>query len=129
MLEAGIVLRKATGWFVLILLPGFALFTGALANSYLALLFVLFVGWVVGLESGCFYRLLSAKPLAYLGRISYGVYLFHVPVSRVIHIFPLNVLVTLVTAALSYHFIETPIINYSKRPTPGQARSIASGIV
>src|SRR6202041_1554259 len=53
-IEGGIVLRKATVLFVLILLPGFAFFTGALANSYLALLFGVFVGWVIRLESGQF---------------------------------------------------------------------------
>lgn len=116
-LEGGIVLPKATGWFALILLPGLWFCTrtpGALTNSYLALLFVLFLGWVVGLDDGFFYRLLSAKPVAYLGRISYGVYLFHVPVGSVIHVFPLSVLVTIGMAALSFHFLETPIIEYAK---------------
>lgn len=109
--------QREAGWFVLALLPGLAFCTGvhAITNSYLALLFVLLVGWVVALEGGLFYRLLSAQPVAYLGRISYGVYLYHVPVARVIHIFPLNVLVTVAAAALSYHFIEKPIIAWSKR--------------
>jgi len=107
--------QREAGWFVLALLPGLAFCTGAITNSYLALLFFLFVGWVASLEGGFFYRLLSATPVAYLGRISYGVYLFHVPVARVIHIFPLNAFVTVAVAALSFHFIETPIIEYAKR--------------
>jgi peptidoglycan/LPS O-acetylase OafA/YrhL len=80
---------------------------------------VAFVAWVISLESGFFYNLMSSRPLAYLGRISYGVYLYHIPVSAVMHRlalgFPLDMLPTFVLAALSYHFIETPIIAYSRR--------------
>jgi peptidoglycan/LPS O-acetylase OafA/YrhL len=122
--------QREAGWLVLALLPGLALCTvpyrdtnsaiwNAAAYSYLALLFVAFVAWVISLESGFFYNLMSSRPLAYLGRISYGVYLYHIPVSAVMHRlalgFPLDMLPTFVLAALSYHFIETPIIAYSKR--------------
>jgi peptidoglycan/LPS O-acetylase OafA/YrhL len=73
--EGGVVLpgQRRAGWLVLVLLPGLAFCTvpyrdansvtfNAFGYSYLALLFVAFVWWVVALESGFFYRLLSSKP-------------------------------------------------------------------
>jgi peptidoglycan/LPS O-acetylase OafA/YrhL len=114
-LEGGIVLPKANGWFVLMFLPVFWFVTSPLANSYLALLFVLFVGWVAGLDDGIFYRLLSLKPLTYIGRISYGIYLYHIPVSVAMHRiglrFPWDILPVFPIASLSFHFIEKPIMN------------------
>jgi peptidoglycan/LPS O-acetylase OafA/YrhL len=133
--EGGVVLpgQRRAGWLVLVLLPGLAFCTvpyrdansvtfNAFGYSYLALLFVAFVWWVVALESGFFYRLLSSKPMAYVGRISYGVYLYHIPVGLVMfraahgrYIFPLDLLPTFFVAAFSYHFIERPIMAYAHR--------------
>ncbi len=63
--------------------------------------------------------LLSVRPLRALGRISYGVYLFHWPVflwltpSRTglggIELFIVRCTVTIACAALSYHAVEQPI--------------------
>ena len=63
--------------------------------------------------------LLSVRPLRALGRISYGVYLFHWPVflwltaSRTdldgVALFILRCTVTIACAALSYHAVEQPI--------------------
>ena len=62
-------------------------------------------------------RLFSLSPLRYTGKISYGVYLFHAPllmwVSRTSMSFSeqrlVVVVLTLILAVLSYHYVETPI--------------------
>ncbi|MDQ1630971.1 MAG: hypothetical protein QOJ32_144 [Frankiaceae bacterium] len=69
--------------------------------------------------TGLLARAFSVRPLAYLGRISYGVYLWHWPV--VVYLTPARlplsgaalalarVGVTLLVAAVSFHFVEQPI--------------------
>ena len=62
---------------------------------------------------------LSLRPLRYLGRISYGMYLWYWPVLLVmngarthLHGYPLlaaRLVVVVALAAASYHFVETPI--------------------
>jgi peptidoglycan/LPS O-acetylase OafA/YrhL len=76
---------------------------------------------VVTLERGVFCTVLSSKPMAYLGRISYGVYLFHVPATQVVfrvfpgqETFPLDFLLTVAVAALSFHFVEKPVMEYAR---------------
>ncbi len=64
-------------------------------------------------------RALSWKPLVVLGRVSYGAYLFHVPIYYMInyahtglHSYDLVVIrlaATLLVAGLSYQFVEQPI--------------------
>jgi peptidoglycan/LPS O-acetylase OafA/YrhL len=63
-------------------------------------------------------RLLALVPLAWIGRISYGVYLYHIPVARVLTPrLPLpgpfvvvgDILVTLICAWLSFRFLEEPV--------------------
>lgn len=60
-------------------------------------------------------------PLAYLGRISYGVYLYHVifmgtaPGRGLVPMFPLNILVALAFAILSYEFMERPVLRLKSR--------------
>jgi len=89
----------------------------------------LFFCWLIGSASrgfqGRFGRLLEWRPIAYLGKISYGIYIFHnlVPVafaaiatSLGIHYedagvinFVASSLVTFAVAALSWHLFERPI--------------------
>ncbi len=68
------------------------------------------------------FAFLAALPLRYVGRISYGVYLYHYPFTFwmtdhrwtwwliVIVALPL----TLVLASLSYHFVERPLLSLSR---------------
>jgi len=68
---------------------------------------------------------LGGKVLAYVGRISYGMYLFHMFVICCVEkipggsspwlSFPLSVSLTLLAAALSYQYFEYPIINKWKQ--------------
>jgi peptidoglycan/LPS O-acetylase OafA/YrhL len=64
-------------------------------------------------------RVLSLNPVRYVGRISYGIYIWHWPLFLWINhqrtgldgypLFALRVLVTLIVAALSFHLVERPI--------------------
>jgi peptidoglycan/LPS O-acetylase OafA/YrhL len=81
--------------------------------------------WVGALGRGPLSRVLSWSPLVYLGELSYGVYIFHIPVfswvawgsvrarfdaMRYLHeLVAFAFLATLAVSALSYHFWETPI--------------------
>jgi peptidoglycan/LPS O-acetylase OafA/YrhL len=99
-----------------VLLTGCALFSVAL---------------VAGVEGGRergIARCLSWAPLAYLGRISYGYYLCYLPVIEVLNwLIPqtssdvragLDLVATLVLAALSYHLLETPFLRLKARLEP-----------
>ncbi|MDG6105785.1 acyltransferase family protein [Dactylosporangium aurantiacum] len=74
-------------------------------------------------------RLLGAAPLAWLGRISYGGYLWHWPLFAVLdagrtglagpRLLALRLAVTVAVAAASFHLVEQPL----RRPAPaGRAR-------
>jgi len=77
-----------------------------------------------------FIRLLDTAPMRYLGKISYGLYVYHFPIiwfSGRIRDFGLSetlakpvtailaFLVTLMIASISYHLIEKPILNLKDR--------------
>ncbi|MCK5942509.1 MAG: acyltransferase [Planctomycetes bacterium] len=67
-------------------------------------------------------RVLSIAPLRWIGRISYGLYLYHLPVYHwLLHPGPtparaaLAVGVTFAVATTSYLLVERPILNYASR--------------
>ena len=88
-----------------------------------------YVYWVLSVSNAptnqsIFQSILSSRPLAYIGRISYGLYIFHVPVFCTLRSFffmqgmalsLLTVVLSGVLAALSYHGLETPVISWSRR--------------
>ena len=83
---------------------------------YAALACIVIAG---ALQPGFLRRALSLRPLAWIGRISYGLYLFHWPLvvwlvpTRVhLHGFSLNLLrlsLTFAAATLSFYLVELPI--------------------
>jgi len=85
---------------------------GAMATS------VLVLGGIAQAAEGPLSRMLSVRPMVYLGRISYGTYLWHWPVivalRTVLHTGPLPVAalafgIATGLAALSYELLELPI--------------------
>jgi peptidoglycan/LPS O-acetylase OafA/YrhL len=105
-----------------------------LADVMVALVIVGVVKAPLGLPS----RLLSLRPVTFVGRISYGLYLWHWPVFLVVNharsgledysLFALRVAVTFVFAVLSWYLVETPV----RQMTFGTWRSwawVPAGIV
>jgi peptidoglycan/LPS O-acetylase OafA/YrhL len=88
-------------------------------------------------------RVLSTRPFVYTGRISYGLYLWHWPVMLVtdqyLHSWPewpliaLQVAITLVVAAVSWRWVEAPVLRHASRfrasraPAPGVAAPATAG--
>jgi len=81
-------------------------------------------------RDGMFTKFLDWAPMQYLGKISYGLYVYHFPViwfaGRIfgsspvdLSLTPLSLLIaslsTLLIASLSYHFMEKPILNLKDR--------------
>ena len=81
-------------------------------------------------------RLLSWQPLTYLGRLSYGIYLWHYPVialvtNRLTHLqgislFSVRLVLTGLLAVASYHLVEVPLRRSTN--TFGSRRVLFAGI-
>ena len=73
-------------------------------------------------------RLLSLTPLAWVGRnLSYGIYLWHYPVVRLLAslgmtdgLLPATALLSVLMALLSYYAVEAPFLRRARRPVPGR---------
>jgi SGNH domain (fused to AT3 domains) len=86
-----------------------------LADVMVALVIVGVVKAPAGLPA----RILSFGPLTFIGRISYGLYLWHWPIFLTINhartglddysLFALRLAITFIVATLSWYFVETPI--------------------
>jgi peptidoglycan/LPS O-acetylase OafA/YrhL len=78
-------------------------------------------------------KLLDWKPIAYLGTISYSIYVWQQPFLC----FPMNgietavvrIAITLIIAALSYHWLEKPFIALGRRLTSRLKRSDKSTVL
>jgi peptidoglycan/LPS O-acetylase OafA/YrhL len=77
---------------------------------------------------------MSVRPLAWVGLVSYGVYMWHVPIllfSRSIGVFPHSYLVrvvvllvpVLLVAAASWYLVERPAIAWAGRPRESDGRA------
>ena len=88
-------------------------------------------------------RLLSWRPLVYLGLISYALYLWHLPVYKLLYrqldgwpwglVAAIAVTLSLALASLSYRFVERPFLGHRRAAAPnpsavpsGEARTVAS---
>jgi peptidoglycan/LPS O-acetylase OafA/YrhL len=84
-------------------------------------------------KEGWLTHVLEWRPLRYLGKISYGLYVYHFPIiwfaGRIADLGieqpllkPLSMLIsfvaTLLVASISFHFLERPIINLKDRFFP-----------
>lgn len=106
---------------------GAVLFCGAIGAVILALV------WVPGFLPG---RILAWRPLAYLGRISYGIYLWHWPWALMLDctraFSPVRALIaivgTIVTASLSYHLMEARILAGRVRGWRGSLRTFLTAL-
>ena len=77
------------------------------------------IGWLVMDPSGPGARLLSLTPVRYVGRISYGLYLWHWPIFLLIdhartgllgwRLLAVRFAITFAVAVLSFHLVEQPI--------------------
>ncbi len=82
------------------------------------------LSWLLFNQRSVMARILEFKPIAYLGKISYGIYIYHgifittgSPGIILIQRYPLNVFLTLLTAILSYEFIEKRILKFKAKFT------------
>lgn len=104
----------------------------SIGYSLVAVIAFFFVARVLLVPTGWLSTLLSARPIVYLGRISYGIYLYHEIVFTVLRkalhipfdnpdvgalrrLFPVEVAITIVVAAISFRFYETPILQWGNR--------------
>lgn len=80
-------------------------------------------------------RILSLAPLAYVGRISYGIYVYHLALLGLISAqslrfairMPLFVLVPIAVAALSFRYVELPFLRLKERRFAGVAKPVGVG--
>jgi peptidoglycan/LPS O-acetylase OafA/YrhL len=76
-------------------------------------------------SGGAFARAMSAAPIVYVGKISYGLYLYSYPICSLgalwkerspFHVWQFALIaISLAAAALSYEFIEKPILRLKDR--------------
>jgi peptidoglycan/LPS O-acetylase OafA/YrhL len=92
---------------------------------------ILMAAWLTSLvvrEDHSMHALLAAKPIAYVGAISYGIYLYHPWMFHVVRsgcnalrfqsdagVFALKVAATIAFAAVSYKFYERPFLRLKER--------------
>jgi peptidoglycan/LPS O-acetylase OafA/YrhL len=119
-------LRRPNGAWIILAISALLLLLAAppllpLHNGLMVIVFVPLILLIVS-DAGVFSRLMSLKPLVYLGEISFGIYIFQVPV----YMFCMGIFkrvgmldtsiqffsymtVLLVISALSFNYIEAPL--------------------
>jgi peptidoglycan/LPS O-acetylase OafA/YrhL len=82
---------------------------------------------VVVAHDGLLARVLALAPLVWIGRVSYGLYLWHYPIDRIIHpdahtfglsgagLQLLRLAATLAVVTLSFYLAERPVLRYKSR--------------
>ena len=78
--------------------------------------------WIVFNQDSKLTKSLDIKVLSYIGKLSYGIYVYHGVFLRTgpgsdiwIQQFPQNIVLTLCMAVVSYHFLEQPILKLKDR--------------
>lgn len=82
----------------------------------------IFISWVFVNQNATTTKFLEFYPISYIGKISYGIYVYQGLFLRtgpsgklLIQSFPINIILTMAVAILSYEFIEKPILKYKSR--------------
>jgi peptidoglycan/LPS O-acetylase OafA/YrhL len=85
-------------------------------------------------------RFLSLRPIAWLGTVSYGIYLWHLPLGqwlargftpdippleRMVVLLTVGTALTLIWSAFSYRFVEQPFLQRKKPTAPAAAPAVA----
>lgn len=116
------ILVNITILFSLIILWTKSFPSQALAYSVLALFSAGLIIHLVISKNSVIKRILETSILVYIGKISYGIYLFHYPIflylrNTVGQGLPLLLAgggITIIAAVMSYHFVEQPILAKSR---------------
>jgi len=95
---------------------------------------VLCIDWCITNHKGRIGKLLNAKPVAFFGVISYSVYLWQqIFLNRystsIFTQFPVNILLALTAALLSYYVVERPSLGFRRHlelGKPGRQRKTIS---
>jgi peptidoglycan/LPS O-acetylase OafA/YrhL len=105
---------------------GWLVGSGAGAPIWLDLAFVALVASALLAPASWLGRTFSARPLRELGRVSYGIYLFHVPLLGLLRrlspwlaehpgvLFVLGLSASLGAAELSYRYLESPLLRTAR---------------
>ncbi len=113
---------------------------GPAEAGWLPLFAIASVALIGGLQGPSPVRsLLSLAPLVWLGRISYGVYLYHWPIYTLVderrfdfgrtELFVVRLAITLVVASVSYHLVEAPVRTRRLRWRPVAAAAAGASLV
>jgi peptidoglycan/LPS O-acetylase OafA/YrhL len=117
--------RRQSSWVILVVLAGLV----AVDRTPLLLVDATLAAWVVACslrEDHWLAPLLRWRPVAHIGRVSYGMYLLHVPViGAVKFVFPAETAVvprfltsfalTVLAATLCFWFVEAPLLRFKDR--------------
>ena len=113
----------------IIYLPSLTSIVVVLENTITSVFFVWLIDRAAQGFSGVMGTILELRPLVYLGKISYGIYIYHLLVAYILSArfhyidlgyqtvfikFVINTVATLIVAMLSWHFIEKPINDKKK---------------
>jgi peptidoglycan/LPS O-acetylase OafA/YrhL len=91
------------------------------------------VGYVLTHDDSFLARLLSSRPLVFMGSISYGIYLYQVPIRDIItratgltnrQAFFIDLPLTVFLSWLSFKFYEKPILTWGKRQALGMRNTV-----
>jgi peptidoglycan/LPS O-acetylase OafA/YrhL len=106
----------------------------SIAYTLTAIASALLIAHLVLNPGSIFTSLLAARPMVLVGRISYGVYLFQLPVKAcVLRLLPhssdflrffIDVPITLIVAAISFLLCESPMIRLGRRLIASESRQL-----
>jgi len=108
--------------------------------ALIAVFSALIILWLVSEPAGPLAALFALKPVAWLGKVSYGLYLWHLPIDRFVtpgrlgfSFWPTQVVrltLTLAVVAASFYLLEQPFLRlkrrFERRPDRAGAPALAA---